>query len=106
MFIQSYHLFSSFFWDLWYIIYLDSSEDPHKDVAAVVSKYSSQPESEPQLKLLLPHIASTFGANKSVSEIYTELRKHQQSSDDIGILLLWFLLRGRILCFLIIHGFF
>ncbi|CAO2822795.1 unnamed protein product [Amaranthus hypochondriacus] len=59
------------------------SEDPHKDIAALVSKYSSQPESEPQLKLLLPHITSTFGANKSVSEMLDHLRKHQESSDDI-----------------------
>ncbi|XP_048490304.1 3-hydroxyisobutyryl-CoA hydrolase-like protein 3, mitochondrial isoform X3 [Beta vulgaris subsp. vulgaris] len=58
------------------------SEDPHQDIAALVSKYSTQPESEPQLKVLLPHIASTFDAKKPVSEIYEELRKHQQSSDD------------------------
>ncbi|KAL2929539.1 3-hydroxyisobutyryl-CoA hydrolase-like protein 3 mitochondrial [Bienertia sinuspersici] len=54
------------------------SEDPHQDVAALLSKYSTQPESESQLKFLLPHIASTFGANKSVGEILEELKKHQQ----------------------------
>uniref|UniRef100_A0A803MQ48 3-hydroxyisobutyryl-CoA hydrolase n=1 Tax=Chenopodium quinoa TaxID=63459 RepID=A0A803MQ48_CHEQI len=60
-----------------------SSEDPDQDIATLVSKYSSQPESEPQLKALLPHITSTFDANKSISEIIEELKKHQQSSDGV-----------------------
>ncbi|XP_021764466.1 3-hydroxyisobutyryl-CoA hydrolase-like protein 3, mitochondrial isoform X2 [Chenopodium quinoa] len=59
------------------------SEDPDQDIATLVSKYSSQPESEPQLKALLPHITSTFDANKSISEIIEELKKHQQSSDGV-----------------------
>ncbi|GAB4828355.1 hypothetical protein Ancab_035353 [Ancistrocladus abbreviatus] len=59
------------------------SEDPHQDVLALLSKYGSNPESEPQLKLLLPQIVSTFGANKSVAEIIEELQKHQQSSDGM-----------------------
>ncbi|KAK9749756.1 hypothetical protein RND81_02G148000 [Saponaria officinalis] len=58
------------------------SEEPNRDVAALISKYSAQPESEPQLKLLQPHIASTFQANKSVSQIVEELKKHQDSSDS------------------------
>lgn len=57
------------------------SEDPHEDVKALLAKYSSHPESEPQLKLLLPHIVSCFGANKSVNETVEELKKHQHSSE-------------------------
>ncbi|KAK9706066.1 hypothetical protein RND81_07G102200 [Saponaria officinalis] len=58
------------------------SEEPNRDVAALISKYSTRPDSEPQLKLLLPKIASTFHANKSVSQIIEELKRHQDSSDS------------------------
>ncbi|TYH36192.1 hypothetical protein ES332_D13G246800v1 [Gossypium tomentosum] len=57
------------------------SEDPHKDVTSLLAKYSSDPESEAQLKLLLPQITSCFNANKSVKEIIEELKKHQQSTE-------------------------
>lgn len=57
------------------------SEDPHHDLQAILAKYGCSPESESRLKLLLPHIVSTFGANKSVKEIMEELEKHQQSAD-------------------------
>ncbi|KAH9605033.1 hypothetical protein KSS87_005104 [Heliosperma pusillum] len=57
------------------------SKDPNQDVAEVVSKYSTQPETEPQLKLLLPHIASTFEPNKSISKIVEDLKRNQDSSD-------------------------
>ncbi|XP_012078665.1 3-hydroxyisobutyryl-CoA hydrolase-like protein 3, mitochondrial isoform X2 [Jatropha curcas] len=57
------------------------SQDPHDDIKALLAKYSSEPESEAELKLLLPRIISTFGANKSVSEIIEDLKKHQQSGD-------------------------
>ncbi|KAI8565555.1 hypothetical protein RHMOL_Rhmol03G0269300 [Rhododendron molle] len=57
------------------------SEDPNEDISALLAKYSSNPESEPQLKLLLPLIASSFGGNKSVNETIQELKKHQLSSD-------------------------
>ncbi|KAM7509476.1 hypothetical protein LguiA_019929 [Lonicera macranthoides] len=57
------------------------SEDPHQDIKSLLAKYSSNPESEPQLKPLLPHIISTFGGNKSVTDIIKELEKHQQSTD-------------------------
>ncbi|MBA0873686.1 hypothetical protein Goshw_005852 [Gossypium schwendimanii] len=57
------------------------SEDPHKDVTALLAKYSSDTESEAQLKLLLPQITSCFNANKSVKEIIEELKKHQQSTE-------------------------
>ncbi|GJT82982.1 3-hydroxyisobutyryl-CoA hydrolase-like protein 3, mitochondrial isoform X2 [Tanacetum coccineum] len=55
--------------------------DPHREVQATLEKYSSNPESEPRLKLLLPHIVSTFGSNKSVKEIMDELEKNQESDD-------------------------
>ncbi|KAG4167461.1 hypothetical protein ERO13_A13G196800v2 [Gossypium hirsutum] len=57
------------------------SEDPHKDVTTLLGKYSSDPESEAQLKSLLPQITSCFNANKSVKEIIEELKKHQQSTE-------------------------
>lgn len=57
------------------------SEDPHQDIKALLANYSCNPESEPQLELLLPQIVSTFGANKSVIEIIKELEKHQLSAD-------------------------
>ncbi|XP_021277635.1 3-hydroxyisobutyryl-CoA hydrolase-like protein 3, mitochondrial isoform X2 [Herrania umbratica] len=57
------------------------SEDPHKVVTALLAKYSCNPESEAQLKLLLPQITSCFSADKSVKEIIAELKKHQQSTE-------------------------
>ncbi|KAL3535778.1 hypothetical protein ACH5RR_004239 [Cinchona calisaya] len=57
------------------------SEDPHEDIRGILAKYSSKPESEPHLKLLLPQVISTFSGTKSVQEIIEELEKHQESSD-------------------------
>ncbi|XP_057468030.1 3-hydroxyisobutyryl-CoA hydrolase-like protein 3, mitochondrial [Actinidia eriantha] len=57
------------------------SHDPHEVIRALLAKYSSDPESEPQLKLLLPQIVSSFGGNKSVHEIIEELKRHQLSTD-------------------------
>ncbi|KAH7842868.1 hypothetical protein Vadar_009944 [Vaccinium darrowii] len=64
-----------------YVSLLDGSEDPNQDISALLAKYSSNPESEPQLKLLLPLIASCFGGNKTVNETIEELKKHHLSSD-------------------------
>ncbi|XP_071698119.1 3-hydroxyisobutyryl-CoA hydrolase-like protein 3, mitochondrial [Rutidosis leptorrhynchoides] len=57
------------------------SEDPHHQVQSILAKYNCNPDSEPQLKLLLPHIVSTFGGNKPIKEIMKELEKNQQSAD-------------------------
>ncbi|GJZ52934.1 3-hydroxyisobutyryl-CoA hydrolase-like protein 3, mitochondrial isoform X1 [Tanacetum coccineum] len=57
------------------------SEDPHHDLQSILAKHSSNPESESRLKLLLPKIVSTFGANKSAKEIMKDLETHQQSAD-------------------------
>ncbi|KAM1812729.1 hypothetical protein ACFX11_026642 [Malus domestica] len=57
------------------------SQDPHQDIETAVAKFSSNPDSEAQLKNLLPQITSAFGANKSVLETIDELKKQQQSSD-------------------------
>lgn len=67
-----------------YVSCLYSSEDPNEDISSLLAKYSSNPESEPQLKLLLPLIASSFGGNKSVNETIQELKKHQLSTDATG----------------------
>ncbi|XP_015572593.1 3-hydroxyisobutyryl-CoA hydrolase-like protein 3, mitochondrial isoform X1 [Ricinus communis] len=57
------------------------SQDPNDDIKALLAKYSNEPESEAELKLLLPQIISTFSASNSVKEITEELKKHQQSAD-------------------------
>ncbi|CDP03367.1 unnamed protein product [Coffea canephora] len=59
------------------------SEDPHEDIRVLLAKYSSNPESEPHLKLLLPRIISTFSGSNSVQEIMGELEKHQESADTL-----------------------
>ncbi|XP_071715659.1 3-hydroxyisobutyryl-CoA hydrolase-like protein 3, mitochondrial isoform X3 [Rutidosis leptorrhynchoides] len=61
------------------------SEDPHHELQTILATYASNPESESRLKLLLPHIVSTFGANKSVKEIMEALEKYQQNADLTGI---------------------
>ncbi|KAI5320432.1 hypothetical protein L3X38_040140 [Prunus dulcis] len=57
------------------------SQDPHQDIETTLGKFSGNPDSEAQLRLLLPQITSAFGANKSVLETIDELKKHQHSSD-------------------------
>ncbi|XP_038890833.1 3-hydroxyisobutyryl-CoA hydrolase-like protein 3, mitochondrial isoform X2 [Benincasa hispida] len=58
------------------------SEDPHQDINTLLAKYSSDPESPPSLKLLLPQITSSFGSDKSVKETVEELKKHQLDSNS------------------------
>ena len=62
-----------------------SSEDPHQDIKALLARFSGNPKSESQLKLLLAHIVSSFGANKSVNETIEELKKHQLSGEAAGM---------------------
>ncbi|XP_031096216.1 3-hydroxyisobutyryl-CoA hydrolase-like protein 3, mitochondrial isoform X1 [Ipomoea triloba] len=59
------------------------SEDPHNDIQKLLEKYSSSPDSEPRLKLLLPRIISTFGGNKAINDIMKELENHQESADTL-----------------------
>ncbi|KAJ4950552.1 hypothetical protein NE237_027384 [Protea cynaroides] len=63
------------------LLALTFSDDPHKDVKALLAKYSKRPNSEAQLKLLLPQIISSFGVDKSVIETMRELEKHRLSTD-------------------------
>lgn len=71
-----------------------SSDDPNKDVQALLSGYEKEPESEAQLKMLLPHIVSSFGSHRSVFEAIEELKKHQFSTDAVGMFLFWLLKKG------------
>ncbi|KAI3982686.1 hypothetical protein MKX01_010169 [Papaver californicum] len=57
------------------------SDDPNNDVRALIQDFSKEPESEAQLKILLPDIVSSFESYKSVSEIIEELKKHQLSTE-------------------------
>ncbi|OIT31225.1 PREDICTED: 3-hydroxyisobutyryl-CoA hydrolase-like protein 3, mitochondrial isoform X2 [Nicotiana attenuata] len=61
------------------------SEDPDEEIKELLAKYSSNPDSEPRLKSLLPRIISTFAGNKSIREIIEELENHQQSADTLVV---------------------
>ncbi|PKU73467.1 3-hydroxyisobutyryl-CoA hydrolase-like protein 3, mitochondrial [Dendrobium catenatum] len=67
-------------------IYLNSTYylvfgDAHANVQAILAQYKTEPDSDAQLKLLLPHIASSFGIEKTVSEIIEELKKLELNTD-------------------------
>lgn len=72
--------------------WLFSSQDPHQDIKVLLARYESNPESEAQLKLLLPQISSAFEGNKSVTETIEELKKHQSSTDSNGMLFVLFVI--------------
>ncbi|XP_038987219.1 3-hydroxyisobutyryl-CoA hydrolase-like protein 3, mitochondrial isoform X2 [Phoenix dactylifera] len=63
------------------LLSINFSDDPHKDVVSLLAQYKKEPESEAQLKLLLPHIVSSFGGRKSVSKIIEELEKSRSNTD-------------------------
>ncbi|XP_042491191.1 3-hydroxyisobutyryl-CoA hydrolase-like protein 3, mitochondrial isoform X3 [Macadamia integrifolia] len=63
------------------LLALTFSDDPYKDVEALLAKYSKEPDLEAQLKLLLPQIVSSFGVDRSVIEIMGELEKYRLSMD-------------------------
>ncbi|XP_042490644.1 3-hydroxyisobutyryl-CoA hydrolase-like protein 3, mitochondrial isoform X1 [Macadamia integrifolia] len=63
------------------LLALTFSDDPHKDVEGLLPKYSKEPDSEGQLKLLLPQIVSSFAGDKSVIEIIEEIEKHHLSTE-------------------------
>lgn len=60
------------------------SEDAHLDVQTILSQYIKEPDSDAQLKLLLPHIVSSFGREKTVSETIEEL-KHRELNVDAQV---------------------
>uniref|UniRef100_A0A0D9WRQ4 3-hydroxyisobutyryl-CoA hydrolase n=1 Tax=Leersia perrieri TaxID=77586 RepID=A0A0D9WRQ4_9ORYZ len=57
------------------------TDDPHRDVESLLTKYKNEPESGPQLEKFLPYIISSFGPDKSAAESVEELKKSSQSSD-------------------------
>ncbi|XXG47412.1 hypothetical protein AAC387_Pa02g2073 [Persea americana] len=57
------------------------SDDPDKDVQALLTEHRKEPEADAQLKVLLPQIVSSFGPHKSVIETIEILKKHQQSTE-------------------------
>ncbi|CAN6699491.1 unnamed protein product [Malus baccata var. baccata] len=62
-----------------------ASQDPHQDIETTMVKFTSNPDSEAQLKTILPQITSAFGADKLVLETIDELKKQLQSSDATGL---------------------
>ncbi|XP_065014417.1 3-hydroxyisobutyryl-CoA hydrolase-like protein 4, mitochondrial isoform X1 [Musa acuminata AAA Group] len=64
------------------LLNVNFSDDPDKDIQALLAGHKKEPESEAQLKMLLPQIISCF-ANKSISETIEELKRHQASSDSV-----------------------
>ncbi|KAE9597574.1 putative 3-hydroxyisobutyryl-CoA hydrolase [Lupinus albus] len=63
------------------LIETNFSQDPHQDIKVLLARHESNPESEAQLKLLLPQIISSFGATKSIIQTIEELKQHQLSTD-------------------------
>ncbi|KAF2927400.1 3-hydroxyisobutyryl-CoA hydrolase-like protein 3, mitochondrial isoform X3 [Oryza sativa Japonica Group] len=57
------------------------TDDPHRDVESLLTKFKNEPESGPQLDKFLPYIISSFGPDKSVAESVEELKKCSQSDD-------------------------
>uniref|UniRef100_A0A0E0LD51 3-hydroxyisobutyryl-CoA hydrolase n=1 Tax=Oryza punctata TaxID=4537 RepID=A0A0E0LD51_ORYPU len=57
------------------------TDDPHRDVESLLTKFKNEPESGPQLDKFLPYIISFFGPDKSVAESVKELKKCSQSDD-------------------------
>ena len=68
--------------------WLYSSQDPHQDIKVLLASYESNPDSEAQLKLLLPQIISSFGRNKTVTETIKDLKQHQSSTDSNGMFII------------------
>ncbi|KAK8930891.1 hypothetical protein KSP39_PZI016381 [Platanthera zijinensis] len=57
------------------------SEDAHLNVQTILSQYITEPVSDAQLKLLLPHIVSSFGREKTVFETVEELKQQKLNAD-------------------------
>lgn len=60
----------------------DLSNDPHGTVQKLLTDYHKEPESESQLKALLPAIIACFSRDKSVMASIEELNRQQLSSDS------------------------
>ncbi|PIA42582.1 hypothetical protein AQUCO_02000193v1 [Aquilegia coerulea] len=63
------------------LLALTFSDDPHKEVKELLTRYNKEPESEAQLKLIIPQIVASFGSNKSIVEIIENLEMLQKSPE-------------------------
>ncbi|THU61165.1 hypothetical protein C4D60_Mb07t20410 [Musa balbisiana] len=64
------------------LLKVNFSDEPDKDIHALLAGYKKDPASEAQMKTFFPQIAQCFGANRSVSETIEGLKKHQTSADS------------------------
>ncbi|URE16221.1 3-hydroxyisobutyryl-CoA hydrolase-like protein [Musa troglodytarum] len=64
------------------LLKVNFSDEPDKDIHALLAGYKKDPASEAQMKTFFPQIAQCFGANRSLSETIEGLKKHHISADS------------------------
>ncbi|WOL09026.1 3-hydroxyisobutyryl-CoA hydrolase-like protein 3, mitochondrial [Canna indica] len=64
------------------LLNINFSDEPDKDIEALLVGFKEEPGSEAQMKIFLPQIISCFSENRSVLETIEELKKYQKSTDS------------------------